>query len=247
MTRERIDKRLVDEGLVASRDRARRLIMAGAVRVAGRVVDKPGALVDPAAPIDVEGADIPYVSRGGLKLAGALDDFGVDPRGAVVLDVGASTGGFTDCVLQRGARRVIAVDVGYGQFAWQLRNDPRVTLLERTNVRSLGADRLPETPTLAVVDVSFISLQLVLPVIVALLAPGGDIVALVKPQFEVGKGQVGKGGVVRDPQKHAEAVAAVRSCGESLGLECLGECESPIQGPRGNREFFLRFRKPAAR
>ena len=242
--RERIDKLLVDRGAVDSRERARRLVMAGAVRVGDRVVDKPGTLVPIDAAIVVTGDDIPYVSRGGLKLQGALDAFGTPVADRVVLDVGASTGGFTDCVLQRGARAVIAVDVGYGQFAWSLRQDPRVTLLERTNIRGLSAAALPDTPDLAVIDVAFISLRLVLPVVVGVLAPGGDIVALVKPQFEVGKGQVGSGGVVRDPALQAAAVAAVRQCAQDLALACLAECESPIVGPKGNREFFLALRKP---
>jgi len=243
--RERIDKLLVDRGLIASRERARRLVMAGAVRVGDRVVDKPGALIASDAPLSVTGEDIPFVSRGGLKLAGALDAFATPVAGRVVLDVGASTGGFTDCVLQRGARAVIAVDVGYGQFAWSLRQDARVTLLERTNIRHLQASALPLIPELAVVDVSFISLRLVLGVVADALAPGGDIVALVKPQFEVGKGQVGSGGVVRDPALQAAAVDSVRQHALGLGFEYVGECESPILGPKGNREFFLALRKPA--
>jgi 23S rRNA (cytidine1920-2'-O)/16S rRNA (cytidine1409-2'-O)-methyltransferase len=241
--RERLDKLLVDRGAVASRERARRLVMAGAVRVGERVVDKPGALVAIDAPITVSGADIPYVSRGGLKLAAALDAFAMPVRGRVVLDVGASTGGFTDCVLQRGARAVIAVDVGYGQFAWSLRRDPRVTLLERTNIRRLDVAALPARPELAVIDVSFISLGLVLSVVAEAVVAGGDIVALVKPQFEVGKGQVGGGGVVRDPSLQAAAVAGVRARAQALGLEVRGECESPLRGPKGNREFFLALRK----
>jgi 23S rRNA (cytidine1920-2'-O)/16S rRNA (cytidine1409-2'-O)-methyltransferase len=241
--RERLDKLLVDRGTVASRDRARRLIMAGEVRVGEQVVDKPGALVAIDAAVVVTGEDIPFVSRGGLKLAGALEVFGTPVAGRVVLDVGASTGGFTDCVLQRGARAVIAVDVGYGQFAWALRQDARVTLLERTNIRGLVASALPTVPELAVIDVSFISLRLVLPVVAELLPPAGDIVALVKPQFEVGKGQVGSGGVVRDPALHAGSVAGVRDCAEALGLAYVAECESPLLGPKGNREFFLALRK----
>lgn len=243
MKRERIDKLLVDRGLVQSRERARRLIMAGAVRVAGQVVDKPGAAVEPEAEVNVEGEDIPFVSRGGLKLAGALDRLSVDVRGASALDVGASTGGFTDCLLQRGARAVIAVDVGYGQLDWKLRNDPRVTVLERTNVRHLDASRLPFVPDLCVIDASFVSLALVLPAVVPLLAPGARLVVLVKPQFEVGKGQVGKGGVVRDPALHRVAVARVREAAQHCGLNCLAECESPLLGPKGNREFFLYLRK----
>ena len=244
--RERLDKLLVDRGTVSSRERARRLVMAGAVRIADRIVDKPGALVAVDAPIAVAGDDLPYVSRGGLKLAGALDALGIDVAGRAVLDVGASTGGFTDCVLQRGARAVVALDVGYGQFAWSLRQDPRVALLERTNVRHLDPALLPMTPDVAVIDVSFISLRLVLQPIAAAVAPGATIIALVKPQFEVGKGQVGKGGVVRDPVLHRAAVDSVRDCAAALDLQCIGECESPIRGPKGNREFFLALRVPGA-
>jgi 23S rRNA (cytidine1920-2'-O)/16S rRNA (cytidine1409-2'-O)-methyltransferase len=240
--RERVDRLLVERGLVPTRERARRLVMAGHVRVDGCVVDKPGSQVAVDSRLEMEGNDNPFVSRGGVKLDGVLDRFGVAVQGVVVLDVGASTGGFTDCVLRRGAHAVIAVDVGYGQFAWSLRNDPRVTLLERTNIRHLVKEQLPVIPALAVIDVSFISLRLVLPRVVDLLAPNGEIVALVKPQFEVGKGQVGKGGVVRDENLQRQAVATVRACGEEIGLCCLGEMESPIRGPKGNREFFLHFR-----
>ncbi len=243
MKRERLDKLLVERGDVSSREQARGLVMAGAVRVAGRVIDKPGTLVPDDAAIAVERPKTAFVSRGGVKLDAALDRFGVDFRGTIVLDVGASSGGFTDCVLRRGAQRVIAIDVGYGQFSWSLRNDPRVLLLERTNIRHVRLDDLPVQPTRAVIDVSFISLCLVLPPVVELVAAASLIVALVKPQFEVGKGRVGKGGVVRDPLLHAESVAKVRACGEALGLDCLGEYESPLLGPKGNREFFLYFRK----
>jgi 23S rRNA (cytidine1920-2'-O)/16S rRNA (cytidine1409-2'-O)-methyltransferase len=242
--RERIDKLLVDRGTVGSRERARRLIMAGAVRVDDRVVDKPGTLVAVDAAVALTGEDIPYVSRGGLKLAAALDAFAIPVVDRIVLDVGASTGGFSDCVLQRGARAVIAVDVGYGQFAWSLRQDPRVTLLERTNVRALGAAALPAIPDLAVIDVSFISLRLVLPIVATLVAPGGDIVALVKPQFEVGRGHVGSGGVVRDPELHRMAIDGVRAAEEGIGLTVVAECESPILGPKGNREFFVALSVP---
>jgi 23S rRNA (cytidine1920-2'-O)/16S rRNA (cytidine1409-2'-O)-methyltransferase len=242
VTRERLDKLLVERGHAASRERARALIMAGAVRVADRVVDKAGTLIPDDAEVSVAGGDLPYVSRGGIKLAGALDALAIDVAGRLVLDVGASTGGFTDCVLQRGARGVIAVDVGYGQLAWSLRQDARVTLLERCNVRHLEPDRLPSQPDCAVVDASFISLTLILPRIAELVAPGSVVVALVKPQFEVGKGQVGKGGVVRDPALHAAAVRRVRESAETIGMAVLGECESPILGPKGNREFFLAMR-----
>jgi 23S rRNA (cytidine1920-2'-O)/16S rRNA (cytidine1409-2'-O)-methyltransferase len=227
---------------VASRERACRLIMAGRVRVDGHVVDKPGTPVAIAAVIDVETDEDSYVSRGGDKLDGGLDHFGTAVEGRVVLDIGASTGGFTDCVLRRGARRVVAVDVGYGQLDWRLRGDDRVSVMERTNARHLMADDIRERPDLVVIDVSFISLTLILPVAARLLAAGGEIVALVKPQFEVARSEVGKGGVVRDPLLHASAVAKVRRCGEELGFECLGECASPLLGPKGNREFFLAFR-----
>lgn len=239
--RARIDKLLVDRGLVASRERARRLVMSGAVWFAEQRVDKPGALVPVDAPLAVRGSDIPFVSRGGLKLDAALSHWEIDVRGLVAVDIGASTGGFTDCLLQRGARHVFAIDVGYGQFAWKLRQDPRVTLFERANIRSFAAARLPQLADLAVVDVSFISLRLVLPTALALVRPEGTILALVKPQFEVGKGEVGKGGVVRNPAQQLAAVAAIRNFGVDLGLSCGGDYPSPILGPRGNQEFFLYF------
>ena len=244
MSRERLDKLLVDRGHAASRERARAMIMAGAVRVADQVVDKAGTLVADDAAISVSGGDLPYVSRGGVKLAGALDALAIEVAGRLVLDVGASTGGFTDCVLQRGARGVIAVDVGYGQLAWSLRQDPRVTLLERCNVRHLEPAQLPAQPDFAVADASFISLTLILPRIATLVTPGSVVLVLVKPQFEVGKGLVGKGGVVRDPALHEAAVTAVRDCATAIGCEVLGECPSPILGPKGNREFFLALRTP---
>ncbi len=242
--RERLDKLLVDQGRVASRERARRLVMAGQVFVDRRRVDKPGTLVALAAAIEVRGDDIPYVSRGGLKLEAALRCWPIVVQDRVAVDVGASTGGWTDCLLQHGARRVYAIDVGYGQFAWSLRNDPRVRLYERANIRTFAPD-FDEPPTLAVIDVSFISLRLVLPHVVALLAPVSTLIPLVKPQFEVGKGQVGKGGVVRDPRLHRSTIDAVRACAESLGLLCRGEIASPILGPAGNREFLLWLEKNA--
>ena len=235
----RIDRLLVERGLVASRERARRLVMAGAVLVDDRPVTKPGAEVPDDAPVRLRGEDSPYVSRGGEKLAGALGAFGIDVHDLVALDVGASTGGFTDCLLQRGARHVVALDVGYGQLAWSLRQDPRVTVLERTNARALTRDLLPEPPDLAVVDVSFISLRTVLPPVAGVVKPAGQIVALVKPQFEVGRGRVGKGGVVRDPTLRAEAVASIRAEAERLDLVVRAEVESTLPGPKGNREVFL--------
>lgn len=239
--RERIDKLLVDRGLVGSRERARQLIMAGAVWVGGTRIDKPGTLVRVEAALEVRGADLPFVSRGGLKLAAALDHWRIDATGLVAIDVGASTGGFTDCLLQRGARHVTAIDVGYGQFAWSLRHDPRVTLLERTNIRHLDQQRLLHSADLAVIDVSFISLRLVLPAVAPLLKAGGLLLTLVKPQFEVGKGAVGKGGVVRDPTQRQAAVETIRAAGIALGLTCHGAYESPVPGPKGNREVFLSF------
>jgi 23S rRNA (cytidine1920-2'-O)/16S rRNA (cytidine1409-2'-O)-methyltransferase len=237
--RRRIDLLLVERGLVESRERARRLVMAGAVLVGDRPVTKPGTEVSLDQEIRLRVDDSRYVSRGGDKLSGALDAFALVVEGAVALDVGASTGGFTDCLLTRGARRVIALDVGYGQLAWRLREDARVVVIERTNARALTADMLPETPDLATVDVSFIPLALVLPPIAACVRPGGTIVALVKPQFEVGRARVGKGGVVRDPAARADAVAAVRATAEGLGLLVRGEAESVLPGPAGNREVFL--------
>ena len=239
MVRVRIDRLLVERGLAASRERARRLVMTGDVLVGDRPITKPGAEVPADAEVRLRTADSPYVSRGGEKLAGALDAFGLEVRDLVAFDVGASTGGFTDCLLQRGARRVIALDVGYGQLAWKLRHDPRVVVIERTNARHLTPGMLPEAPDLAVVDVSFISLATVLPAVAGVLAPRGTIVALVKPQFEVGRGRVGKGGVVRDPARRAEAVAGVRTAAERLGFAVRGEAESVLSGPKGNREVFI--------
>ncbi len=245
--KERLDRLLVERGLVPSRERARALIMAGQVVVNDHAAAKAGELVPVDAAIRLKGEILPYVSRGGLKLEKALDEFAIDVTGFVLLDVGASTGGFTDCLLQRGARRVIAVDVGYGQLAWKLRQDERVVNLEKTNIRYLTPDRLPETPDMAVIDASFISLDKVLPATIALISDDGVIIALIKPQFEVGRGEVGKGGVVREAQKHARVIAAIRDLAESLRLEVVGVTESPILGPKGNREFLICLRKTAAR
>lgn len=243
-SRERLDKLLVDRGLVQSRERARALIMAGQVVVNDHLADKAGMQVSLDADIRLKGEDIPFVSRGGLKLARALDEFGFDVTDLIAIDVGASTGGFTDCLLQRGARKVYAVDVGYGQLAWKLRQDPRVVNLEKTNIRYLEPDSLAEPPGLAVIDASFISLDKVLPPTLRLIRQGGAVVALIKPQFEVGKGEVGKGGVVRDEGKHRDVVASVVALAESLGLVVCGVTESPILGPKGNREFLIHLRKP---
>jgi 23S rRNA (cytidine1920-2'-O)/16S rRNA (cytidine1409-2'-O)-methyltransferase len=218
--------------------------MAGAVVVNEQRVDKPGALVDCGAVLRVKDeARSPYVSRGGHKLEAALRAFGLNVTGVVALDVGASTGGFTDCLLQHGAAKVFAVDVGYGQLAWSLRQDPRVVNLERRNIRTLDPAELTETPSLAVIDTSFISLSLVIPRVLELLAPHGLVVALVKPQFEVGKGRVGKGGVVWDPALRAEVIARLRAQAEGWQVEVKGVIESPLLGPRGNKEFLLCLQK----
>jgi 23S rRNA (cytidine1920-2'-O)/16S rRNA (cytidine1409-2'-O)-methyltransferase len=243
--KDRIDKILVERGLTQSRERARALIMAGQVVVADHVAEKPGQMVPVAAEVRLKGELLPFVSRGGLKLQKALDEFNIDVNGLIVLDVGASTGGFTDCLLQRGATKVIAVDVGYGQLAWKLRQDERVVNLEKTNIRFLTPEKLPHTPDLAVIDASFISLAKVLPATLALLREGAEIIALIKPQFEVGRGEVGKGGVVRDTVKHREVISAICSVAEALGLVVRGVTESPILGPKGNREFLIFMEKVA--
>jgi len=243
--RIRLDQYLAARGLAPSRSRAQGLIMAGKVRVDGRVVSKAGAAVPPGAVVEVMGPEHPFVSRGGVKLAGALDHFRLEVRGRRCLDVGASTGGFTDCLLQRGAAQVTALDVGYGQLHWRLRNHPQVTVLERTNVRHLGEDVAPGPFELIVVDVSFIGLDLVTPPLVPRLAGGGHLLCLVKPQFEAGRELVGKGGVVRDPAVRRACVDKVAAHLERLGLEVLGACPSPIPGPKGNQEHFLLARRPA--
>ena len=244
MPRERLDKLLVDRGLAASRERARALIMSGAVLVGGHPETKPGTLIDAAAAIALREADHPYVSRGALKLVKGLDTFAIDPTGKVALDIGASTGGFTDVLLRRGATRVYAIDVGYGQLAWSLRQDPRVVVLERQNARSMDLSLVPEPCDLAVIDVSFISLTLVLPRVAELLqpAPGKPIIALVKPQFEVGREQVGKGGVVRDEATRLGAVTKVRDWANAHGFVAGDHVESPITGPAGNVEYLLLLR-----
>jgi len=237
--RERLDSLLIQRGLVSAREEGRRRILAGEVLVRDQSVTKAGALVDKDAPIRLQGKANPYVSRGGSKLEKALEEFEVKAEGVIALDVGASTGGFTDCLLTRGARRVYAVDVGYGQLDWKLRNDPRVVVMERQNIRYLQPEELPEQPGLAVVDVSFISLRLVLPKVRDLLAERGMILALIKPQFEVGKGKVGKGGVVRSPEEHDRVLLEVKEAAEAIDLKVCGVTESPLIGPKGNKEFFI--------
>lgn len=240
--RRRVDLLLVERGLCASRAEAQRLLLAGKVRIAGQRIDKPGALVPGEAALSVAGPAHPFVSRGGVKLRHALDAFGMDPSGRVCLDVGASTGGFTDCLLQAGARLVIAVDVGYGQLDPTLRQDARVVVLERTNIRYLDPSRLPAVPDVATIDTSFISLDVVLPPVRRLLAVPFDLVALVKPQFEVGKGQVGKRGVVRDPALHRAVLERVVTSAAALGCSVAGLVPSPLLGPMGNREFLIHLR-----
>jgi 23S rRNA (cytidine1920-2'-O)/16S rRNA (cytidine1409-2'-O)-methyltransferase len=289
MARERLDKLLIDRGLVVSRERARALVMSGAVLVRGQPATKPGTLLDPNVDITLREPDHPYVSRGALKLVKGLDAFGIDPTGKVALDIGASTGGFTDVLLRRGATRVYAIDVGYGQLAWSLRQDPRVVVLERTNVRNMDLALVPEECDLAVIDVSFISLTLVLPRVAQLLAPrpsaadvssaestspstavtnastaadnsarhqsigrgesapirpatGKPIICLVKPQFEAGRDQVGKGGVVRDEAARRGAVDKIHDWANANGFVAGDDVESPITGPAGNVEYLLLLR-----
>ncbi len=241
--KERLDVLLVQAGLAPTRARAQALVLGGQVVVGEVRVDKPGTRVAVDAPLRLKGEVLPYVSRGGLKLRHALTHFGLGVEGSVAADIGSSTGGFTDCLLQAGAVRVHAVDVGYGQLHEKLRADARVLSHERTNARFLTPDALGEAVDVLVVDVSFISLTLVLPAVLPLLRPGGHLLALVKPQFEVGKGQVGKGGVVRDEAARAEAVEKVAQAVRGLGLLLLGVTDSPLLGPAGNREALLAARK----
>jgi 23S rRNA (cytidine1920-2'-O)/16S rRNA (cytidine1409-2'-O)-methyltransferase len=235
---KRIDLLMVQRGLAESRSRAQALILAGRVYSGQAKIDKPGTRVDPEALLTVK-EPLPYVSRGGLKLQAALDQFGINPSGTVCLDVGASTGGFTDCLLKRGARKVYAVDVGYGQLDWGLRNDPKVTVLERTNFRTISEESLPGGMDLAVVDVSFISLRLILPKLRLFLKPHARAVLLVKPQFEAGKGMVGKGGIVRDPKIRRQALRAVLESAEDEGFSIIGTMESPVRGSGGNVEYLV--------
>jgi 23S rRNA (cytidine1920-2'-O)/16S rRNA (cytidine1409-2'-O)-methyltransferase len=242
--RARADLVLVQQGLAPSREKARALILAGELLDGDRPVTKAGDLVAIDAPLRLRNPPPPFVSRGGLKLARALERFAVDVAGQVALDIGASTGGFTDCLLQAGAAHVYAVDVGKAQLHWKLVSDPRVTVLDQINVRHLTPGQLPGTGDLAVVDVSFISLRLVLPVLPPLLRPQAPVIALVKPQFEVGPARVGKGGIVRDPAARAQALADVSRTARELGYAVVGDTESPITGAKGNVEFLLCLRTP---
>ncbi|BBO67019.1 TlyA family rRNA (cytidine-2'-O)-methyltransferase [Desulfosarcina alkanivorans] len=237
--KKRIDALLVEKGLCQSRERAKALIMAGRVLVNHLPCDKPGSRFSEDAGVTLKGDDMPYVSRGGLKLEAALTANHIDCTAMVCLDVGASTGGFTDCLLQHGAAKVFAVDVGYGQLAWPLRQDDRVIVIERTNIRKINPETITEPVDLVTIDTSFISLKIVVPAIVRFLKPGGRILALIKPQFEAGKGRVGKGGVVRDPALHAEIIDDLRRFFSRQAMVCGPVIPSPVLGPKGNREFII--------
>lgn len=239
----RLDRLLAERGLAESRERGQALILAGQVLVNDQKVDKSGTLVLPDADIRILGEVMPYVSRGGLKLEKALGDFAIDVRDKTALDAGASTGGFTDCLLQHGVKRVYAVDVGYGQMAWKVRQDPRVVVIERVNIREMEPKLVPERIDIVVIDVSFISLEKVIPSVLRFLRPDGEIVALIKPQFEVGKGQVGKGGIVRDKTARDEAVERVRKFVQEQGFAVQGIILSPITGQDGNVEYLLYAKK----
>jgi 23S rRNA (cytidine1920-2'-O)/16S rRNA (cytidine1409-2'-O)-methyltransferase len=237
--KERLDRLLVERGLARSRERALALVLAGVVRVDGKAGQKPGTLVSKDAAIEVVAPDHPFVGRGGVKLDGALEHLGVAVSGRVALDIGASTGGFTDCLLRRGAARVYALDVGRGLLDWSLRGDPRVVVLEGRNARYLAPGDLPEQVGVAVIDVSFISLRLIVPPLPPLLLEDADVVALVKPQFEVGKGETGRGGIVREPEKHVWSLHSAAAAAGKAGFSVRGACVSPLRGSEGNREFFL--------
>jgi 23S rRNA (cytidine1920-2'-O)/16S rRNA (cytidine1409-2'-O)-methyltransferase len=245
--KQRLDALLVARGLAESRAKAQAMSLAGLVWSGERRLDKPGQMLGAETPLECRGRPHPWVSRGGVKLAHALDHFAIDAAGAVALDIGASTGGFTDVLLQRRAARVYAVDVGHGQLDWKLRHDPRVIVRERCNARYLTLAEIPEPPGLVVCDASFISLMTVLPAALGLAAPGAALVALIKPQFEVGKGRVGKGGVVRDPSLHEEVCRIIATwLGARPGWTVLGVTESPIRGPEGNVEFLIAAQKGTA-
>ena len=236
--KKRLDVLLTEKGFCDSRSKAQAIIMAGHVYVDGQKADKPGISYEETVDIEVRGESCPYVSRGGLKLEKALRDFGVDPTGFVCSDSGASTGGFTDCLLQQGASKVFAIDVGYGQLDWKIRSDPRVVVMERTNIRYVTPDDLGEALDLSVIDVSFISLKIVLPAIKALLKPTGQVLCLIKPQFEAGREKVGKKGVVRDPETHKQVLDDFVALADSLQFTILGLTFSPVKGPEGNIEFL---------
>jgi 23S rRNA (cytidine1920-2'-O)/16S rRNA (cytidine1409-2'-O)-methyltransferase len=240
--KHRLDLILLEKGFFQSRQRARAMIMAGKVLVHGQPAIKPGILISKNDRIEIKGNDFPYVSRGGLKLEAALHTLHLDVNDFICLDVGVSTGGFTDCLLQHGARMVYAVDVGYGQLAWKLRQNSRVVVIERTNIRNMSAGAVAHAVDLITIDVSFISLKIVVPAAVKFLKTNGCILALIKPQFEVGKGQVGKGGVVKDPALHAQVIKSLSGFFAQIGLSCENVSPSPLLGPKGNREFFIFLR-----
>ncbi|MBU0676139.1 MAG: TlyA family RNA methyltransferase [Proteobacteria bacterium] len=240
----RLDQLLLVRNLAPTRHKAQGLIAAAQVVVNGHTVDKAGTRFAEECVIEIKGDNCPYVSRGGLKIEAGLNHFGINPMGLICADLGASTGGFTDCLLQRGAVRVYAVDVGYGQLAWKLRQDPRVVVMERTNARYLTREAIPEELDMAVIDASFISLELLLAPIKDLLKAGGIVLALIKPQFEVGRGQVGKGGVVRDQSLKEEAIRKIERFAVTLGFQSFGTIPSPILGPKGNQEFLLSLGLP---
>jgi len=242
-SKKRIDILLVEKNICTSRQRARGLIMSGRVLVNQNLCDKPGTQVFDDADITVKGNQLPYVSRGGLKLEAALKATGIDCNGLICLDVGASTGGFTDCLLQHGAARVFAVDVGYGQLAWSLRQDPRVVVIERTNIRNMDPNLIPRPVDLATIDTSFISLKIVVPSTLPFVKPNGIILALIKPQFEAGKGRVGKGGVVKDPALQTEIINDLRFFFITHHLVCGSIIPSPVRGPKGNQEFIIQLRQ----
>lgn len=246
MKKTRADLLLFERGLAESRERARALILAGRVYSGEARVEKAGVKIDSEAPLEIRGELHPYVSRGGVKLEGALRDLGVDPAEKIAADFGASTGGFTDCLLRRGAARVYAIDVGYGQLHPKLRGDERVVVMERVNARHLSEESLPERVDLVVIDASFIGLEKLLPAAKAILKEGGEILAMVKPQFEVGREGLGKGGVVRDAELRTQAIDGVERAGIALGLIPLGRADAAIAGPKGNLEAFLRFKKPGS-
>lgn len=236
--KKRLDVLLTEQGYAENRTKAQAIIMSGIVYADGQKADKPGTAYEETVSIEVRGGACPYVSRGGLKLEKALRDFGVKPEGFVCSDSGASTGGFTDCLLQQGARKVFAIDVGYGQLDWKIRSDPRVVVMEKTNIRYVTPEQLGEPLDLSVVDVSFISLKIVLPAIRALLKPAGQVLCLIKPQFEAGREKVGKKGVVREKSTHVEVLQGFVELADSLGFHILGLTYSPVKGPEGNIEFL---------
>jgi 23S rRNA (cytidine1920-2'-O)/16S rRNA (cytidine1409-2'-O)-methyltransferase len=242
MPKERVDKLLVERGLAESRTRAQAMILAGQVLVRDQRVEKPGQMVDPSAEIRIKGEAPRYASRGGLKLEAAIKEFHIDVCGRVCLDVGASTGGFTDCLLQHGAARVWAVDVGHNQLAWRIRQDPRVVVIEGLNARTIEPELFPDAFDLITIDVSFISLAKIFPAVAPLAKSDGDCIALVKPQFEVGKGEVGSGGIVTDPEKHRRVLREIVRTSQSLGLRVIQLIGSPILGAEGNREFFIHLK-----